>query len=127
MKPTYTQVTRTLMGRGYSTDADGKWRLPHSLYQPTTFEAQCLLYLIDGRVTEGFSDEAKSELRRQREKRLLCRLGIHAFGGWVREMGPQTAIQMNQRSGVMVAIYSGEWRTCFCCGNQQIRGGFPDR
>jgi hypothetical protein len=121
MNPSAIQTSRILVGRGFSTDTDGRWRLPHALYVPNKFELHCLKHLVDSKVTEGLTDEAKAELKKQLNRRWQCKIGIHSYDGWVFEYGPQTAIQMNMRSGATVVVIRGNWKTCFHCGKQKLR------
>jgi hypothetical protein len=120
------EVERILRGRGFTTDEHNRWRLPHSLYSLNKFEYQLIEFLYHNKFNDHpFSDEAIRELEFQLVKPWQCKIGWHTWGLWIIEYGPQTAIQMNQRSGAIVTIYSGEWRTCLRCGKQQIRGGVP--
>lgn len=122
---TQAHAEGVLKDRGFSRNSLDKWRLPHGLYRPNKLELQLLHWLLEN-AGLTMSDEAKLELARQQKRPLICRLGIHQYGLWVREYGPQTAIQMNLRSGALVAIYHGEWKTCAFCGAQRIREGFPE-
>jgi hypothetical protein len=119
---TNTAAYQLLTERGYSTDTFCRWRLPHALYRPTNFELHLVMFMHhNGYNDRPWSDEAKFELELQSKKPWWCNLGIHSYTPWVHEHGPQAAIQMHQRSGAVVAIYAGDWKTCVCCGKQKMR------
>lgn len=121
------KACKYLQDRGYRLTREWQWNLPHSQYKPTKEEMEAMYYLVVEWDYGGYSNEAKTELDRQEKRSFWCKIGLHRFAPALNELGPRVAIEMNDRSGALVMLYHGPWKTCIKCGHQHFVGQIPEQ
>jgi hypothetical protein len=118
-------ASQYLIDRGYVLTRDWQWDLPHSQYLMTGEEFEAIYYLVHEWDYGGFTDRCRNEMLASSKRPLRCIIGIHKYGPAVRELGPKTAQEMHERSGAIVVMYDGPWKTCVKCNHQTLEGGIP--